>query len=66
MWSFLSVLSLGLALLKGLQMWIEAEREKLDHKDNARLSEELLIKIKEMDELKVRMNQLLIKNGLGR
>jgi hypothetical protein len=61
-----SVLILAFTALTALKEFHEFERGKWIQTDHAQLSQELSEKLKAMDDLKAKMESLLIKNGFGR
>lgn len=60
----LSVLIVSLSCIYAQKKHYQFISDQQDHKDNAKLSEFLETKIKEMDDLKQKMSHLLIKHGL--
>lgn len=63
---FLSVITVVIGFLIGQHLRILFEREERDYTDNVKLGEALTAKLQEMQELKERMEMLLLKNGFGR
>lgn len=63
---FGSVIVIGLSALCALQMHHRFKEAERAHKDTTQLAEHLEAKLTQMSELKARMEQLLLKNGLGR
>ncbi len=64
-----------LAALNGLVLWLDHQRvmlvsrqnwadERRKHVNNVQLSEELEVKLKDVEDLKAKVNLLLLKNGL--
>lgn len=63
---FGSVVVIGLSALYSLHMHQRFRAGERTHKDTTKLAEHLEAKLAQMTELKTRMEQLLLKNGLGR
>jgi len=55
-----------LTLLIGLNTYIHYIEDNRVHKDNGVISKQLEDRIKAMDDLKAKMEMLLLKNGFGR
>lgn len=65
-WAFLSVLVLCITTLTIHYLSHEYKKDLRRYTDTIKLATVLEIKLKEMEDLKERMEHLLLKNGLGR